>query len=641
MSANAEERSRAVAEDAREKKWGGRGFLREIFLGRFRFEWLEQLISPMVGREAEAFHREFARFLEEQVDSVAIDQRGEYPPHVLAGLRKLGAFGMKIPKEHGGLGFSQQEYALALEICGRYDASIVALLSAHQSIGVPQPLALFGTQEQKQRYLPRCAKGAVSAFALTEPDVGSDPAHVGTTAEKTAEGDYILNGEKLWCTNGMIADLIVVMARNPRGEGISAFVVETSWPGVERGPRCHFMGLRALENGVLRLRNVRVPKDNLIGKEGEGLKIALVTLNTGRLSLPAACVGLTKHCTEIVRNWSAEREQWGRPIGKHEAIAHKIADIACDTYAIEAMNELACELAMHKEYDIRLEAAVAKEWATVRTWRIVDATMQIRGGRGYETERSLQARGEPAIGVERMMRDCRINLIFEGSSEIMHLFIAREAVDKHLAVAGALIDRKKSFWQKLAVVPSVLFFYLWWYPTRWLGFAIWPRYARFGLLGKDLRFCERTARRLARAVFHGMIVHGPSLEQRQGFLFRLVDVANELFAITAAILRAERLSRGGDPRATSAVALAHGFALASKRRIHAAFADLWRNDDAAKYALAQAVLEGKHLWLEQTASVASKPWIALSAPKPERTSDEDAPAAAQLARGEPGLAART
>src|SRR4029079_4003053 len=218
---------------------------------------------------------------------------------------------------------------------------------------------------------PRCAAGAISAFALTEPNVGSDPASVSTTAELTPEGDYALKGEKLWCTNGTFAELVVVMARTP-DKRISAFIVETSWPGVEIGPRCHFMGLRALENGILRFKDVRVPKENLVGKQGEGLKIALVTLNTGRLGLPAACVGMTKRCTEVVRNWSGERVQWGRPIGQHEAIAHKIAGIARPTYAIEAMSQLANELAMHEGYDIRLEAAVAKEWATVQAYHIVD-----------------------------------------------------------------------------------------------------------------------------------------------------------------------------------------------------------------------------------------------------------------------------
>jgi hypothetical protein len=264
------------------------------------------------------------------------------------------------------------------------------------------------------------------------------------------------------------------------------------------------------------------------------------------------------------------------------------------------MNQLANELAMREGYDIRLEAAVAKEWATVQAYHIVDDTLQIRGGRGYETERSLAARGEPAIAVERVLRDCRINLIFEGSSEIMHLFIAREAVDKHLQVAGALVDPKVSVWKKIAALPKVIAFYALWYPTRFLGWSAWPKYASYGALAKHLRFCDRSARRLARAVFHGMIVHGPKLERRQAFLFRLVDICNELFAMTSAIVHAQRMARTRDVAAHGATALADMFCRDSRRRIAASFAGLWRNDDAYKYALAQATLAGQHRFIERT-----------------------------------------
>jgi hypothetical protein len=242
---------------------------------------------------------------------------------------------------------------------------------------------------------------------------------------------------------------------------------------------------------------------------------------------------------------------------------------------------------------------VAKEWASVRAWRVIDETMQIRGGRGYETERSLGNRGEAKIGVERIMRDSRINLIFEGSSEIMHLFIAREAVDKHLSIAGSLIDPKKSIGEKLKALPAIAFFYAWWYPTRWLGFSMWPRYAGYGALGAQLRFCNRMARKLARAVFHGMLVHGPKLERRQGFLFRLVDIANELFAMAASIARAHALSEKRSPEAADAVHLADEFSRSARRRIRQLFHELWRNDDDARYRTARDVLRGRFEWLER------------------------------------------
>jgi alkylation response protein AidB-like acyl-CoA dehydrogenase len=592
--------SRKVAEASRQTEWESPGFIRELFLGRFRLDLIHPYPLAAAERpEFAEFYAKFLGFLRNDVDSMRIDVTGEYPPEVLEGLRRLGAFGMKIPKKYGGLGFSNVEYAKVMRLLGSVDGNVSALLSAHQSIGVPQPLKLFGTEEQKKKYLPRCAAGEISAFALTEPNVGSDPARVSTTAAKTPEGDaYLLNGTKLWCTNGTLAKLLVVMAVHPGTKKISAFVVETAWPGVKIEHRSHFMGLRALANAVISFTNVRVPAENLIGAEGRGLKIALTTLNDGRLSIPNGSVGTAKAALEICRRWSNERVQWGRPVGKHEAIAHKIADMATTTFAMESVANLATEMSDRGGYDIRLEAAAAKEWNTARAWEIVDETMQIRGGRGYETEQSLLARGEEAVPVERMMRDYRINKIFEGSSEIMHLFMAREAVDKHLQVAGAIIDPEKPLSAKLATLPKMAAFYAWWYPSRWLGWGRWPRYGEFGALATHLRFVERSCRKLARQSFHGMLVYQGRLQNKQAFLFRLVDVANELFAMAATITRAKALVEAGRPEAREAGQLADLFCRSARRKIGALFSDLWSNDDVSKYKTALAVLEGKHLHVE-------------------------------------------
>jgi alkylation response protein AidB-like acyl-CoA dehydrogenase len=593
-------RSREVAEASRETEWQGAGFLRDMFLGRFRL----RLIHPYPLRESERpeFREWYGRleaFLGEKVDPVAIDETGEYPHEVIQGLRELGAFGMKVPTAYGGLGFTQVEYGQVMSLLGSVDANLTALLSAHQSIGVPQPLKLFGSEELKQKYLPRIARGAISAFALTETNVGSDPARVSTTAEPSPDGThYVLNGEKLWCTNGTIAELLVVMARNPRTDAISAFVVETGWPGVEVTHRCRFMGLTALANAAIRFTNVSVPAENLIGKEGRGLKIALTTLNTGRLSLPAAVSGGAKVGLELSRKWAAARSQWGQEIGKHEAITHKLAAMAATTYAMEALSDLAQSLADKPGYDIRLEAAAAKEWNTVRAWRLFDEVMQIRGGRGYEKERSLEARGEAPVGVERWMRDCRINTIFEGSSEIMHLFMAREAVDKHLQVAGGLIDSRVPAGKKLALLPGVIGFYASWYPGLWLRGLLAPRYGEFGRLARHLRFVERSSRKLARQIFHGMVRFGAATERKQAFLFRLVDVANALLVMAASVARAQALRRAGRPEASQAVQLADAFCRASRRRVQGLFSALWRNDDAAAYAVGREVLAGQHSWLE-------------------------------------------
>src|SRR5512138_174152 len=601
MQGNEEmQRSREVAETAREAEWKGAGFLRDLFLGKLRLDLVQPY--PLEGPERPEFRKfreELERFLREHVDPVRIDETGEYPPEVIEGLRKLGAFGMKVPVEYGGLGLTQVEYGRIMQLVGSWDANVTALLSAHQSIGVPQPLKLFGSEALKRKYLPRVAKGAISAFALTETVVGSDPARLATTAEKTADGGWILDGSKLWCTNGTIAELLVVMARNPKTNAISAFVVETSWPGVEVTHRCRFMGLRALANAAIRFTRVKVPAENLIGEEGRGLKIALTTLNTGRLSLPAAVVGGAKGFLELSRKWSEARVQWGQEIGKHEAIAHKLADMASTVYAMEAVSDLAQSLADEQGYDIRLEAAAAKEWNTVKAWKVVDETMQIRGGRGYEKETSLAARGEAPVGVERAMRDLRINLIFEGSSEIMHLFMAREMLDKHLQVSGALIDPKIPVGKKLAMLPKVGAFYATWYLGLWVRALTAPRYGEFGPLAKHLRFVERSSRKLAREIFHSMVVFRAAAERKQAFLFRLVDIANELFAMTASVTRAQAMKDAGRPEAEKAVRMADHFCLRARREVRRLFDALWSNDDEAAYRMGRAVLAGEHAWMER------------------------------------------
>src|SRR5437667_3566558 len=599
--------AREVAEAAREQEWAAPSFVRDLFLGKLRMD----LIHPYPEQDADEIARanpfldKLERFLREDVDSDRIDREGEIPEAVVQGLRDLGAFGIKIPREYGGLGLSQLSYMKAIELVSSVDGSLTALLSAHQSIGVPQPLKMFGSEAQKRKYFPRLAKGAISAFALTEHGVGSDPAAMETNA--ILDDDvWVLNGEKLWCTNGTKAELLVVMARTPskmangkEKKQITAFIVETDWPGVEVVHRCHFMGLKALYNGVIRFTNVRVPKENVLWGEGKGLKLALITLNTGRLTLPISAVAAGKRCLEIARRWAAERVQWGRPIGQHDAIAQKIGSMAANTLAMEAVAELCGAMAERGGYDIRLEAAIAKLYNSEAGWRIIDDTVQIRGGRGYETADSLRARGEAPVPVERIMRDFRINLIFEGSSEIMHLFIAREAVDKHLQVAGDVVLPGKSLGQRLRGVVRSALFYGWWYPGRWLGWSAWPRYAEFGALAPHVRFVERNARRLARGVFHSMLRFGPKLEFRQAVLFRLVDVAGELFAMAATCARARLLVARDPVAAGHAVQMADLFCRQSRGRIRAKFKGLWRNEDVPTYRVAQEVLEQKHLWLEQ------------------------------------------
>jgi alkylation response protein AidB-like acyl-CoA dehydrogenase len=482
------------------------------------------------------------------------------------------------------------------------DGSLTALLSAHQSIGLPQPLKLFGTEEQKKKYFPRLAKGAISAFALTEVDAGSDPANMRTSATPSEDGKYfILNGQKLWCTNGTRAELMLVMARTPDvvvngkpKKQITAFIVDTGWPGVEVVHRCHFMGLKAIENGVIRFNNVKVPRENILWGEGKGLKLALITLNTGRLTLPASAAYGAKAMVRVSREWGNERVQWGQPIGKHEAVAQKIARMSANTFAMESIAELASAMADRGGYDIRLEAAIAKMWNTEAGWRIVDDTLQIRGGRGYETADSLRARGERPIPVERAMRDFRINLIFEGSSEIMRLFIAREAVDWHFKTAFDVVNPEATRQQRMAAFARSARFYPVWYTSRWVGG--FKSYGEFGPLSGHLRYIERTTRKLGRAIFHAMVRLGPKLERRQMVLFRAVDIGAELFAMAATCSRALMLAKQGDQNALD---LADVFCREARVRIADHFRHLFGPNDAALYRLSQRVLKGEYEWLEE------------------------------------------
>ena len=474
-----EKEARDVAEAARESEWSGPSFVRELFLGRFRLDLIHPhpvSDDPAERARAAPFLAKLRDFLE-RVDSDMIDRTGEIPESYVQELREMGAFGIKIPEEYGGLGLSYASYTRAMAMVTSKDGSLTALLSASQSIGLPQPLKLFGTAEQKRRFFPRLAKGAISAFALTEMDAGSDPANLRTSATPSEDGKFwTLNGEKLWCTNGTRADLLVVMARTPDAvvngksrKQITAFIVEAKSPGVEIVHRSRFMGLKAIENGVLHFTNVRVPAENIL---------------------------------------------WG----------------------------------------------------------------------------------EPGIPVERAMRDFRINLIFEGTSEVMRLFIAREAVDHHFKTAFALVDKESSTQEKMSALGRVMKFYPGWYLARWFGRGSVPTaYGEFGALGRHLRWAERRTRHLGRMLFHAMARFGPKLERRQMVLFRAVDIGADLFAMTAACVRARMLAQQGN---TEAMELADLFCREARQRITTNFHRFYGKNDATIYRVSQRVLDGKHAWLE-------------------------------------------
>ncbi len=601
-------KSLEVAEEAREESWKYPSFVGDLFTGKLRWELVFPFPAqgPEDKRIGDEFLKKLETFLKTRVDADAIDRNSLIPDSVMQGLRELGCFGLKIPKEYGGLGLSQINYNRAMAMVASHCGSTAVLLSAHQSIGVPQPLKLFGTKAQKEKYLPLFAKGAISAFALTEPEVGSDPAKMSTTAMPIEnENFYLINGQKLWCTNGTIADVIVVMAKTPpkivngkEKTQITAFIVEKNMPGFEVAHRCSFMGLKGIQNGLLKFHDVKVPKENIIWGLGQGLKLALITLNTGRMTVPAACTAMAKKSLLIARDWSNKRVQWGAPIGHHEAITSKISLMTATTFAMDSVTWLASAMVDGGKVDVRLEAAMAKLFCTEAAWRIADDSVQIRGGRGYETADSLRGRGEEPIPVERFLRDARINLIIEGTSEIMHLFIAREAIDPHLKRILPILSSRTSLADKIKKIGEAFWHYAFWYPRQWMYLSRWRKHAKVSpAVKRHIRFVEKTSHKLARNLFHAMAIHQQGLEKRQQILARFVNIGTDLFAMAATCSHAAYLV-SQNPSDRGPEELADLFCREATLRIQREFLAQRRNDDKMIYRIGRKMLEGKYQWLE-------------------------------------------
>jgi alkylation response protein AidB-like acyl-CoA dehydrogenase len=592
-----------VAEDSRQTTWEAPSFVAELFKGHM--DW--DLIHPYPLQDeadrkiGDDYLLKLKDVLEKYINPSEVDRTGIITDEALKALGEVGAFGMKIPKEYGGLGFSQINYSRACAYISSYCGSTSAWVTAHQSIGVPQPLKLFGTKEQKQKWLPRLAKGAVSAFGLTEPGVGSDPAKMTTTATPTEDGQhYIINGEKLWITNGTAAEMLVVMARTPskvingkERQQISAFVVETNTPGFEVVHRCDFMGLRGIQNGLLRFNDVKIPRENIIGKEGDGLKIALITLNTGRLSIPATSGAGGKAALKYGAQWAKKREQWGAPIGKHQNTAIKLARFASQTLAIEAVTWLVCALADKGGADIRIEAAMAKYFSTTHGWDLADDFVQLRGGRGYETAESLAMRGEDPIPAERFMRDARISRIVEGTDEIMRLFIAREAMDVHVRQILPLISKPN----KMAhLFGKFLPFYAKWYPKQWL-----PATGSFtnkylsSVNRAHLGFVAKRSKKLARTMFHSMVKYQQKLEREQLILACFVDIGTDLFAMSATLAYVDALLDTA-PNKEELQAAANLFCLEARDRVEANFKAVKKNHNHLYTKVANFAMDGKYDW---------------------------------------------
>jgi hypothetical protein len=342
-----------------------------------------------------------------------------------------------------------------------------------------------------------------------------------------------------------------------------------------------------------------VPTADVIGTEGRGLRIALTTLNTGRLSLPAICLATAKYSLKIAREWSAERTQWGRPIGRHDPIAQKLAGIAGTAFGLEAMLDVSSRLADDKRNDIRIEAALAKLYGSELGWTAVDEMVQIRGGRAFETAESLARRGEKPVPAEQLLRDMRINRIFEGSTEIMHLLIAREAVDQHLQVAGDMLLDDLDLADRARAAARAGAFYARWFPSLTTGAGQRPgSFGEFGVLARHLRYVERSARKLARSTFYAMGRYQGRLEQKGRLLGRIVDIGADLYAMACACVYADTLARREPDRQQEAAELADLFCRQARRRADRLFTELWANDDETQYEAAQRVLAGRYAWFE-------------------------------------------
>ncbi|MAG35919.1 MAG: DNA polymerase II [Dehalococcoidia bacterium] len=570
-------------------------------------------------RIGDAVYGDVARFLHDRVDPAAIERTGNIPPDVLDGLAQLGCFGLKIPREYGGLGLSLTNYNRVLQLIASVSPALGLLLSAHQSVGVAQALILFGSEEQRRQYLPLLATGKVSAFALTEPAVGSDPANMTTTAvldggsssvpqrDEAAEArdagtHYVINGEKLWCSNGTIADFMTLMAK-VQGR-ITAFIVPMSTPGVEVVQRCEFMGFRGLENAYLRLTDVRIPRENMIGRVGEGLKIALTTLNTGRISVAAMCVGMAKQVYEPTLSWATSRKQLGDQIGRHELNTHKLAYIATHIFASEAVTKLVASYAERHDVDFRVESAVAKLTCSMYLQQILDHAMALRGGRGYEKAASLRKReGEIPFPMERLLRDGRLFVIVEGASEVMKLFVSREVMAPHIKLALRwLLNTEDDF---PTILGSLGGHYLPWYVRQVLPQTGTAKRAADPQLAGHLRYVETTSRRLARVLFQQLMRTLPeylrgrgrfavdgdteSFQQatldlindfarRQAGIVRYAEIGIDLFMMATVCSYAESFEESERPEASE---LAHLFCLDARTRIEQRFRALQENHDEA------------------------------------------------------------
>lgn len=602
----------AVAETARDKA-SYSGFLAGLFENDVRWDLFTSIGIPQTSPQALDFLDRFKTALK-PLDPERVDSEGELPEPVLKTLAELGAFGIKIPKRFGGLELSQYEYQKVAMLCGSVDASLTVLLSAAQSIGIPEPLRLFGTEEQKTKYLPRLARGEISGFALTEKQVGCDIAKVETYAVRVTENGktsaYRLTGDKFFITNSakqdgeFLSSLLIVIARivdrpeelhDPQAQKrYGAFIVETQWPGCSVS-RLRFEGVRGIYNGAPTFKNVHIPVENRLGSEDDGLRIALATLTVGRLTLPAACLGGLKQCLSVMRWWGRTRVQWNKPIGEHNLIGEKLCRAAAYTLALEAVMAF-CGAWANKKGDLRLESAAAKIIGSEWYWEVVNDLFQVRGGRGFMTVESQRKSGEVGIPVMRMLRDARINLVWEGTSEILRIWMAREALSTYIEQGIAFLQGS------LSNKVSAPLYYARMALRSCLPFLNPPRPS--ALFGKEytqwVRFIESSTRSLTRSTLAATLRHRQGLHNKQLLLQHLVNDSLWLFPMAATLWFAsqpEMRTKPGIPE------LASYFCQEMADRLYPPSSPARRisrhKKDTFVYRLSKTIMTGEYAWLEE------------------------------------------
>ncbi len=529
------------------------------------------------------------QFLEPRhADFKSWDRDAEQPPQFIQGLRELGLFGLIIPEEHGGLGLSNAGYARVLAQTSRHDSSVSLTIGAHSSIGM-KGILMFGTDAQKARYLPRLARGEmIAAFCLTESSAGSDAASIRTHAQRNADGSWTLNGEKIWITNGGIADLYTVFARTESDAGkITAFIVEAKWPGVAHGKHEDKMGIRASSTTTVSFADVRVPAESVLDAEGKGFKVAMAILNNGRTGLGGGSVGGMKTVLALATEHARARRQFGRSIGEYDLVKEKIAQMTVDCFAAESAVWMVAHYIDSGFDDYSVEAAISKVFATEAMQRSAYEGLQIAGGSGFMRD----------YPYEQITRDSRILTIFEGTNEVLRLYIA----------LSGLKDLGRSLGELKFALDDIFN-----HPIK--GFGVMGDYAEKRLtqatgIGRDristhmpsslrdaCEVYEKYTLELAKTCDFCLRRYGKAIADRQFELKRIADIAIDLFVGLCTLARAASNS-AADPKDTQSIAIANIFAQQTKRRMANNIRRITRNEDDSIRALADHILDaGGYPW---------------------------------------------